>query len=161
MRKLFAEILLEEMSKNPDIVLITADMGYGLWDKIRETFPDRFYNVGASEQLMIGMATGFALEGKIPVCYSITPFLLYRPFEFIRNYMSVEKTPLKLFGGGRDRDYGYLGYTHWAEEDEKIIGALPNVKVYKPIRTMADEYLRLLMVEAVNSTEPTYFNLVK
>ena len=120
MRKAFANHLLKAMAENPAIVLITADMGYGLWDTIRDTYPDRFFNVGSAEQLMIGTATGMALEGRIPVCYSITPFAIYRPFEFIRNYMHFEKTPIKIVGGGRDKDYGYLGYTHWAEEDIKV-----------------------------------------
>ena len=91
MRKDFAKWLRKEMQKNDKIVLLTADMGYGLWDQVREDFTDRFVNVGSSEQLMIGMAAGMAMEEKIPVCYSITPFLIYRPFEFIRNYMNIEK----------------------------------------------------------------------
>ena len=70
MRKLFAKVVLEEMSINPNIVLITADMGYGLWDNVKDTYPNRYYNVGSAEQLMIGFAGGFALEGKIPICYS-------------------------------------------------------------------------------------------
>jgi transketolase len=52
------------------------------------------------------------------VVYSITPFVLYRPFEWIRNYLDHEKIPVKLVGGGRDKDYGYLGFSHWAEEDD-------------------------------------------
>ena len=66
MRKNFAKILFEEMcsEEGKKFVLLTADMGYGIWDNIRDKFPDQFYNVGAAEQLMIGMAAGFALEGK-------------------------------------------------------------------------------------------------
>ena len=72
MRKLFSELLHKEMSKDRDIVLITGDLGYGLWDRIRIDYSDRFYNVGSAEQLMMGVATGFALEGKIPIVYSIS-----------------------------------------------------------------------------------------
>ena len=85
MRRHFSELLHKEMSRNKDIILLTGDLGYGLWDKIRLDYSNRFYNVGSSEQLMLGMAAGAAMEGKIPIVYSITPFLLYRPFEFIRN----------------------------------------------------------------------------
>ena len=101
MRKEFAKILHQEMSSNEDIVVLTGDLGYGLWDKIKIDYPDRFWNVGSSEQLMMGMASGMAMDGKIPFVYSITPFLLYRPFEFIRNYVDHEKLPVKLIGGGR------------------------------------------------------------
>ena len=84
MRKEFAKILHQEMSSNEDIVVLTGDLGYGLWDKIRIDYPDRFWNVGSSEQLMMGMASGFAMEGKIPVVYSITPFLLYQMYIIYR-----------------------------------------------------------------------------
>jgi transketolase C-terminal domain/subunit len=60
---------------------------------------------------MIGAATGMAMEGKIPVVYSITPFLLYRPFVFLRNYLHHENIPVKLVGGGRNKDYGYCKRT--------------------------------------------------
>ena len=88
MRKTFSKYLYDEMAVNPDIYLVTGDLGYGLWDKIRLDFSNRFYNVGSAEQLMMGSAVGLAMEGKIPVVYSITPFLLYRPFELIRNYLN-------------------------------------------------------------------------
>ena len=58
MRRLFAKLLQEEMKKNEDILLITGDLGYGLWDKIRDDFPTRFHNVGSSEMVMMGMGIG-------------------------------------------------------------------------------------------------------
>lgn len=158
MRRDFAKLLIQQMWHNKDIVLLTADMGYGLWDDIRKEFPDRFYNVGSSEQLMIGMATGMTMEGKLPVCYSITSFLLYRPFEFIRNYMNIEQWPIKLVGGGRDKDYGYLGFTHWAEDDLDIMGELRNIETYKPktVEDLHDQFNEFLYNGA-----PSYMNLSK
>ena len=55
MRKQFAKLLFETMIENKNIYLITGDLGYGLWDQIRDTYPDRFYNVGSSEMAMMGM----------------------------------------------------------------------------------------------------------
>src|SRR5574343_6428 len=104
MRRLFADLLYEEMRLDDRIVLLTGDLGYGMWDKIRDTYSDRFFNVGSAEQLLIGSAVGLALENKIPICYSVTSFLLYRPFEFIRNYLNHEKIPVKLLGGGLNKD---------------------------------------------------------
>jgi transketolase len=160
MRKIFAQRLLEEMrtEKGKNIVLITADMGYGLWDAVRKEFPDRFHNVGSAEQLMVGMAAGMAMEGKIPVCYSITPFLLYRPFEFIRNFMNHEKLPIKLIGGGRDKDYGYLGFTHWAEDDVDLMDPFGNIDICKPSSVEAlMGFIPLILYE----NRPCYLNLVK
>ena len=156
MRKEFAKRLHLEMGKNENLVLLTGDLGYGLWDRIKIDYPKRFYNVGSSEQLMLGAAAGLAMEGKIPFVYSITPFLLYRPFEFIRNYVDHEKLPVKLVGGGRDKDYGYLGFSHWAEEDAKVMSIFQNIKFLKPEsnKDMLDSFDILL-----EENTPVYINL--
>lgn len=112
MRKAFAEALYKEMEIEPTIYLITADLGYCLFDKIREHFPNRFYNVQAAEQAMLGVGIGLALQGKIPVCYSITPFLLHRPYEAIKLYLEHEQIPVKLVGSGRGEDYKSDGISH-------------------------------------------------
>ena len=78
MRRTFASLLHQEMEHNQDIHLITGDLGYGLWDSIRDTYPERFHNVGSSEMVMMGMAIGLAMEGKIPFVYSILLYLTWR-----------------------------------------------------------------------------------
>ena len=156
MRKVFSKHLYDEMAINPDLYLITGDLGYGLWDKIRLDYGSRFFNVGSSEQLMIGAAVGMAMEGKIPVVYSITPFLLYRPFELLRNYLNHEKIPVKLVGGGRNKDYGYLGFSHWAEDDIKIMSCFENIKMYHPEN---EKELKSRYKEFLYSNEPAYMNL--
>jgi transketolase len=158
MRKKFVQLLLEEMKVNGNIILLTADLGYGLLDPIRDAYPGRFYNVGSAEQLLVGMAAGLAMEKKIPVCYSITPFLLYRPFEFIRNFMQYEKLPIKLIGGGRDKDYGHLGYTHWGEEDMDVLSPFSNIQKFKP---STEDNLIISFNSFLYNNQPTYINLVK
>lgn len=145
------------MSLDKSIVLITGDLGYGLWDQIRMDYPDRFFNVGSAEQFMLGMSVGMALDGKKPIVYSITPFLLYRPFEFIRNYLNNEKIPVKLVGGGRGKDYGSLGFSHWAEDDERIMSCFDNVEKYTPSELNLEEVFESFL----NSNNPCYINLKK
>ncbi len=154
MRKEFASFLHDEMSYNEKIVILTGDLGYGLWDKIKLDYPDRFYNVMSSEQLMVGAATGLAMEGFIPLVYSITPFVLYRPFELLRNYLNHECIPVKLVGGGRDKDYGYLGFSHWAEEDIKVLSTLENIQLFKP-----ENPTKKLYQEFLYNEQPSYLNL--
>ena len=62
MRKAFSQLLHEKMSVDSRIVVLTGDLGHGLWDKIRLDFPRRFCNVGSSEQLMLGAASGMAMR---------------------------------------------------------------------------------------------------
>ena len=81
---------------------------------------------------MLGVAIGMSQEGLVPVCYSMSSFVLYRPFEFIRNYLNHEGANVKLVGSGRDQDYEHDGISHWAHDDELILRALPNIKIYKP-----------------------------
>ena len=158
MRRECAQLLLDEMSVNDRIRVVTADLGFGILDHIRNTYPDRFYNVGAAEQLMIGVGIGMAEEGLIPVCYSMSSFLLYRPFEFLRNYVNYEQVPIKLLGSGRDKDYSHDGITHWAHDDEEVLSSLPNINVYKP----ADlEELVLDFDQWINSPSPAYLNLMR
>jgi transketolase len=156
MRKQFAQLLHSEMAINPDIYLITGDLGYGLWDKIRDDYPDRFYNVGSSEMAMMGAAIGLAMEGKIPYVYSITPFAIYRPFEMIRNYLDHESIPVNIIGGGRDKDYGYLGFSHWSHDDKKIMNVFSNI-----ISTWPENDGELLnsFQFSLKKQSPTYINL--
>lgn len=158
MRKVFACTLHSAMSVNENIYLITGDLGYGLWDKIRDDYSSRFYNVGSSEMAMMGMGIGLAMEGKIPFVYSITPFAIYRPFEMIRNYLDHEKIPVNVIGGGRDRDYGYLGFSHWAEDDKRIMSSFKNIRTIHP---SSDEELKIQFNEIINNPKPTYMNLGK
>lgn len=125
MRRKFAKWLKDKMDIDKDIVLVTADLGFGLLDPIKNAHPDRFYNVGASEQLLLGVGVGLALEGKKPVLYSITPFLLLRPAEWIRNYLGAEDIKCMLVGSGMYDDYNHDGFSHhmWkAKELTDLLG---------------------------------------
>ena len=150
MRKQFFKQLFELMAADDRVFFITGDLGYGLADEIKQEFPSRFINTGAAEQTMMGVAVGLALSGKVPVVYSITPFLLFRPFETIRNYISHESIPVIMVGSGRDDDYKHDGFSHWAGDDE-ILKQLPNIVFIKE-----DSFN---LQEIVNSGKPTYLNL--
>lgn len=155
-RGYFAFELYEQMKENKDIVLITGDLGYGMFDAIRDEFPDRFFNVGASEQAMIGIAVGMAYQGKIPVVYSITNFLLYRPFEFIRNYINKEKLHIILAGGGRDKDYSHDGLTHWSEDAKQVLECFPNISQLWP---ESNEEAAIALDQGLEEKKPLFISL--
>jgi len=144
------------MIKNENIWLVTGDLGFGMFDKIKNNIKDRFINVGAAEQTMMGVAVGMALEGKIPFVYSITPFLLYRPFETIRNYINHENIPVKMIGSGRNIDYAHDGFSHWAEEDEEVMRIFKNIQSVWPT---TKEEIPNLVEEMIKTSVPYYVNL--
>ena len=153
-RRKFKELFTEEMKQNDNIILLVGDVGYKIFDHLREEFPSRVINAGASEQLMIGMAAGLAMDGKIPVCYSITPFVLYRPFEFIRNYLNHESIPVKLVGSGRDEDYGVCGFSHYACEDLEVMKIFSEIEVHYP-----QSFKDIDIKKFLYSNTPSYINL--
>lgn len=156
MRSLFGELLAESISNDDRIWLLTGDLGFGVLNKAREAAPDRSFNVGAAEQLMIGAAVGLAHNKFIPICYSITPFVIFRPYEWLRNYLNHEGAPVKLVGTGRDKDYGHLGFSHWAVDDETALQAFPNIKIYKP---RDNQELTDTWQEFLYSDQPAYLNI--
>lgn len=155
-RGYFAGSLYNEMGKNSNIWLITADLGYGMFNKIRDDYPERYLNAGASEQSAMGIAVGLALSGMIPFVYSITPFLLYRPLETIRNYINYEKISVKLVGSGRDRDYEIDGISHWGEEDRQVMHIFKNIESRWPKNP---QEIPDIVTEMITSNKPWYLNL--
>lgn len=156
MRKRFVEELYKWMLTDKDIIVITCDLGYKMFDKIRDDFPDRFYNVGAAEQAGMGIAVGLAMSGKKPFIYSITPFLLWRPAETIRLYVNGESVPVRLVGGGRDKDYAHDGPSHDASDDMALLRLFPSVECGWP----GDDSVIAGWVERmVKENRPFYINL--
>ena len=160
MRRAFADELLKQMWANPRVMLLTADVGYGMFDAIRDDFAGcgRFHNVGAAEQAMIGMGVGLALAGKIPVLYSITPFLLYRPFELIRNYIDHENIPVRLVGGGRNKDYSHDGFTHHCEDAGRVLDGWPKIIQYWPETPAA---ARQAAISMISHNQPSFVSLTR
>lgn len=156
MRGWFAWELHKQMAKNRNIWVVCGDVGYGMFDRIKRDYPKRYLNTGAAEQAMMGISIGLALEGKIPFVYSITPFLLYRPFETIRNYINRESIPVKMIGSGRDKDYLIDGFSHWAEEDRQIMKLFPNIKSFWP---ETKEKIPKILPEIITNSQPVYLNL--
>lgn len=155
-RKAFIPMLFEEMGKNDDIVVVVGDLGYKQFDQFRIVYEDRFINVGAAEQLLLATGIGLAMDGKIPILYSMTPFLLYRPFEFIRNYVDHEGIPVKLCAAGRDADYDWLGWSHYAGDDKKHLSGFSKINKYWP--EDASE-MAVLFHEILYNNLPCYVNL--
>lgn len=152
----FAYELHKQMMMDEKIWVLTGDLGYKMLDFLKRDFPKRFLNVGSAEQALIDIAVGLALKGKKPFVYSITTFLLRRPFESLYLYLHNENIPVRLIGSGRDRDYALYGISHWSEDDKEIMKILKNIQACWPEKK---QEIPTLVKQMVNKNRPWYINL--
>ena len=132
MRNAMIKALFELANDNKDVVLITGDLGFGLFEDFSEKFPSQFVNIGIAEQNMIGVSTGLALEGKIVFVYSIGNFPTLRCLEQIRNDACYHNLNINIICMGAGFSYGALGMSHHATEDIAIMRSLPGTTVISP-----------------------------
>ena len=129
MRRIFGKIINELAFKDNKIVLIVGDIGYGIFDDFRRNHPKKFYNFGICEQSIIGSAAGMALEGLKPWVYTITPFLIERPFEQIKLDINEQQANVNLVGFA---DYPTLGPTHAEVDAKKTMRLFKNIQSFFP-----------------------------
>ena len=132
MRDHFIQRLGELVQQDPNILLITGDLGFGVFNDFRENYPANFINVGVAEQQMTGLATGLALEGKTTFTYSIANFATLRCLEQIRNDAAYHGANVNVVCIGGGFSYGALGISHHATEDLAILRSIPDITVVAP-----------------------------
>ena len=117
---------------NPDVMLLTADLGYSVLEQFADELPGQYANVGVCEQAMVGIAAGLALSGKRVALYSIANFPTLRCLEQLRNDVCYHNLPVMVISVGGGLAYGSGGYSHHALEDLGIMAMLPNMVVTCP-----------------------------
>jgi transketolase len=158
LRKAFIETLIAIAETDKRIFLITPDMGFSVLEKFIELYPDRFLNVGISEQNAIGVAAGLSLSGYIPFVYSIIPFVTLRCLEQIKIDIAYAQSNVKIIGIGAGFSYGPAGPSHHAIEDIAIMRALPGMTVCCP----GDPFeVKELVTQGMKMDQPVYFRLGK
>ena len=132
MRNTFVRELLKEARKDPSIILLTGDLGYGVIDEFASALPNQYINFGINEQSMMSAAGGLASQGLKPFVYSIGNFPTFRCMEQIRNDISFMNLDVTIVAVGAGLAYGTSGYSHHLIEDIGVISSLPNMSVYSP-----------------------------
>lgn len=159
MRDTFSRVLYEVAKAIPKVFIVVADISPAAsMAPFRADFPDRFVNVGVSEQSMISLCSGLAMRGCRPFAYSIAPFTIYRPFEHIRVELCYQKLPVVLVGVGAGLTYSTLGGTHNACEDVAVMSSLPNMSVIAPCDPIEME---AAVWACMANDGPTYLRLGK
>jgi transketolase len=157
MRSVFADAILEQ-AEQKNIVLVTGDLGYGVFEKLQEKFPTNFLNAGITEQSMTSLAAGLSDEGWLPVVYSIANFPTLRNFEQIRNDIAYPSRHVVICSVGAGLSYASLGSSHFALEDLAVIRSLPNMRILSPSDTLR---AKLATISALETRLPTYLRLGK
>jgi len=158
MRNAFIDTVLQECGRRDDIFIISGDAGLGVFDTFKDEHPDRFLNLGAAEQNMIGFAAGMAMTGYKVLVYNIIPFVLYRCYEQVRNDICYQDLPVILTGIGSGLTYSPQGMTHYSIEDLSLARTLPNLTVLSPIDPVE---ARLAAEYALSAAAPVYVRLAK
>jgi transketolase len=153
MRRKFGKVINELASKDSKIVLLVGDIGYGIFDDFRKNHSKRFFNLGICEQSLIGVASGMALEGLKPWVYTITPFLIERPFEQIKLDINQQNVNVKLVGFA---DYPHLGPTHSELNAKKLMSLFDNIDSYYPRNSKETEKF---IIKCYKKNGPTFISL--
>lgn len=132
MRTAFIESLLAQARSRPDVMLLTADLGFSVLERFRDELPGQFLNVGVAEQNMMGVAAGLADLGRTVFTYSIANFPTLRCLEQIRNDVCYHNYPVRIVSVGGGFTYATQGYTHHGVEDIGVMRALPGMVVIAP-----------------------------
>jgi transketolase len=158
MREAFSNALVAMAKSDPNVLLLTGDHGYALFDDFRRECPNQYINAGIAEQNMVGMAAGLARSGFRPFVYGLAAFIPVRVIEQIKLDVAHDQLPVIFIGDGAGFVYSHLGTSHQSTEDIACTRAIPNIAIYSP----ADRWEVLACIRAsYQSRRPTYIRLGK
>lgn len=156
MRDEFFDFIYEKAKADREVVILSADFSAPSLDKFRLNLPSQYIFMGISEQNMMLVAAGLAVEGKRPICYAIAPFATLRCLEQTKLYAAGMNLPIIIAGVGAGVAYNDSGYTHHALEDIAVMRTLAHMRVFQPCD---NEDTRQMARLALQSDGPVYIRL--
>lgn len=155
----FGEGLVNAAEKDPRIVALCADLTESTrMEEFRAKFPNRFFEVGITEQAMSGVASGMAAMGYIPFMASYAMFSPGRNWEQIRTTIAYNNRPVKVVGAHAGVSVGPDGATHQALEDIAIMRAMPNMEIFVPCDSIE---ARAITEHIATTDRPAYIRLTR
>jgi transketolase len=158
MRERCLKTITELAREDERIVFVGSDLGVGVMNDFKAAYPERFFMEGVSEQNLVGLAAGLALEGRIVFLNTIATFLTRRCYEQVAVDLCMHNANVRLIGNGGGVVYAPLGPTHLATEDLAIMRALPNMTILAPAD--AEEMARAVPATLEHSG-PIYIRVAK
>lgn len=132
MRNAFSHALVSAATRDPDVLLLTGDHGYALFDEFQRLRPAQYINAGIAEQNMVGVSAGLAKGGFRPVVYGLSAFVPVRVLEQIKIDVCYEQLPVLFIGDGAGLVYSTLGTSHQSFEDIACLRAVPHIDIFSP-----------------------------
>ena len=128
----FGKALVEYAASRPEVVGLTADLAkYTDLHLFAQAYPERFFQMGMAEQLLMGAAGGLAKEGLIPFASTYAVFGTRRAYDFIHQVIAEENLNVKICCALPGLTTGY-GPSHQATEDLAMMRAIPGLTVVDP-----------------------------
>ena len=144
---------------NSKVVALCADLTESTQMHLfKESFPDRFIEVGVAEQNLVTVASGMARAGKVPFTSSYAAFSPGRNWEQIRTTICLNNQPVKIIGSHAGVSVGPDGATHQMLEDITLMRVLPNMIVVAPGDSIEAEKATMLIAE---NDKPSYLRLAR
>jgi transketolase len=154
----FGHALVELAKQKQSVIGMTADLSkYTDLHIFAKAFPERFYQMGMAEQLLMGAASGFAHEGAQPFVTTYAVFATRRAYDFIHQTIAEDNLDVKIVCALPGLTTGY-GPSHQAAEDLALMRAMPNMTVIDPCDALDIEQ----MVPAIAAHKgPVYARLLR
>ncbi|AMO24663.1 transketolase family protein [Ramlibacter solisilvae] len=154
----FGKALVDLAAARPDIVGMTADLAkYTDLHLFAQAYPDRFFQMGMAEQVLVAAAGGMAKEGFVPFATTYAVFGTRRAFDFVHQVIAEENLNVKLCCALPGLTTGY-GPSHQACEDLALMRSIPNMMVIDPCDALEIEQA----VPAIAAHQgPVYMRLLR
>ena len=156
MRKELGRVLVELGKEHKNLVVITGDLGKSTGVGAFEAFPERYFNLGISEQDMVGTAAGLASVGKTPIVSTFAVFLAGRAWEQIRNTVAHDHLNVKMIATHSGISPSADGSSHQCFEDIALMRAIPGTTLVLP-GDLSE--MRHTVRSAVENAGPFYIRL--
>lgn len=158
MKTAFIKTITSLMEIHKDIVIVTADMGFSVFEDIQKRFPNRFFNTGITEQASVSFAAGMALSGYTVYFYAQAAFSTMRCFEQVRLDVAYNHLNVKIIGTNAGLSLNQLGVSHFSLEDVALMRLLPDMTVFTP---GDPSEMELAMNKSYEIDGPTYLRFTK
>jgi len=158
-RREFIDTIIELAEKDNKIVLIVPDVGFNYIEKFQKKFPEKFFNFGVTEQSTMIIAAGLALSGFKPYLYSMINFVVFRPYEAVRNAVCLHNANVKIIGIKGSEGYKFLGFSHNLIVENEEIKDLEHLPNFKSFIAKTPEEVKGVILETYKMNSPCYIRI--